>query len=156
MNEAKQYKKFEAGAAGSMETTPVDYTKFLEHILALESQNSPITQLLFSPNIVINSKKQFGPESLETTTENERIGLNYGMAWGLITKTPYGKGVFKEGHSEGFQHYSILYPEHHLGVLLISNSDNAESIFKELLKITIGDIYTPWEWESYIPFNEGN
>ncbi len=143
----------EAGAAGSMETTPVDYSKFLEHILALASQNSPITELLFSPNIEIASKKQFGPQSLETTTKNEKIGLNYGMAWGLLTKTPHGKAVFKEGHGEGFQHYSILFPEQGIGVLLMSNSDNAESIFKELLEITIGDIYTPWEWENYIPFD---
>jgi len=143
----------EAGAAGSMETTPEDYSKFLEHILTLESQNSPITQLMFSPNIEITSKMQFGPKSLENTTENEIIGLNYGMAWGLLTKTPYGKAVFKEGHSEGFQHYSILFPEHDLGVLLISNSDNPESIFKEVLEVTIGDVYTPWEWENYIPFD---
>ena len=135
-----------------METTPVDYSKFLEHILALESQNSPLTEMMFSPNIEIISKKQFGPETLKTTNENKKIGLNYGMAWGLITKTPHGKAVFKEGHGEGFQHYSILFPERHMGVLLMSNSDNAESIFKELLEITIGDVYTPWEWENYIPY----
>ncbi|GMN06129.1 hypothetical protein MTsPCn5_15180 [Croceitalea sp. MTPC5] len=144
----------EAGAAGSMETTPIDYSKFLEHILALESQDSPITQMLFSPNIEIRSKMQFGPESLETTMDNKKIGLNYGMAWGLMTKTPYGKAVFKEGHGEGFQHYSILFPEKNMGVLLLSNSDNAESIFKELLEITIGDTYTSWEWENYIPYNK--
>lgn len=142
----------EPGAAGSMETTPVDYSKFLEHILALESQDSPLTKMMFSPNIEIVSKKQFGPETLKTTTENKKIGLNYGMAWGLITKTPHGKAVFKEGHGEGFQHYSILFPEKNMGVLLMSNSDNAESIFKELLEITIGDVYTPWEWENYIPY----
>ena len=144
----------EAGAAGSMETTPMDYSKFLEHILALASQDSPITQLMFSPNIEITSKTQFGPLSLEHTEANQKIGLNYGMAWGMLTKTPYGKAVFKEGHGEGFQHYSILFPERQMGVLLISNSDNAESIFKELLEITIGDVYTPWEWELYIPFDK--
>ncbi|MFS4445280.1 serine hydrolase domain-containing protein [Maribacter sp. 2307UL18-2] len=144
----------EPGAAGSMETTATDYSKFLEHILALESQDSPITQLMFEPTIEITSKMQFGPESLETSTENEKIGLNYGMAWGLMTKTPYGKAVFKEGHSDGFQHYSILFPKKDTGVLLMSNSDNAERIFKELLQITIGDSYTSWKWENYIPYNE--
>jgi len=144
----------EAGAAGSMETTAVDYSKFLEHVLFIESKNSPITELLFSPNIEITSKRQFGPQSLENTTENQKIGLNYGMAWGLLTKTPYGKAVFKEGHGEGFQHYSILFPEQNIGVLLMSNSDNAESIFKELIEITIGDVYTPWEWEIYIPYDK--
>jgi hypothetical protein len=33
----------------------------------------------------------------------------------------------------------------------MSNSDNAESIFKELLEYAIADKYTPWEWENYIP-----
>ena len=36
----------------------------------------------------------------------------------------------------------------------MSNSDNAESIFKELLEITFGDIYTPWRWENYIPYDQ--
>lgn len=143
----------EAGAAGSMETTPIDYSKFLEHILSLTSHGSPITQMMFSPNIEIKSKKQFGLQAFETTANNKKVGLNYGLGWGLLN-TPHGKGVFKEGHGEGFQHYSILFPEKHSGVLLISNSDNAESIFKELLEITIGDEYTPWEWENYIPFSE--
>jgi hypothetical protein len=35
---------------------------------------------------------------------------------------------------------------------MLSNSDNAESIFKELLEISIGDTYTPWKWENYIPY----
>lgn len=145
----------EAGAAGSMETTAVDYSKFLAHILSLTSRDSPVTQLMFSPNIAIKSKKQFGPQALLTTTENESIGLNYGLGWGLL-RTTYGKAVFKEGHGEGFQHYSILFPEKNMGVLLMSNSDNAESIFKALLAITIADVYTPWNWENYIPYNTNN
>jgi serine-type D-Ala-D-Ala carboxypeptidase/endopeptidase len=32
----------------------------------------------------------------------------------------------------------------------MSNSDNAESIFKELLATAIGDVYTPWEWKLLI------
>lgn len=32
----------------------------------------------------------------------------------------------------------------------MSDRDNAESIFKELLETAIGDIYTPWKWENYI------
>lgn len=141
-----------AGAAGSMETTPVDYSKFLLKILELSSNDSPITKLMFSPNIRIYSKKQFGPMSLEKTHENDSIALSYGLGWGLL-KTPYGEGYFKEGHGEGFQHYSILFPEKHIGILLMSNSDNAESVFKEVLQLSIGDSFTPWFWEDYIPYN---
>lgn len=142
----------EAGAAGSMETTPMDYAKFLTRIIELSSHNSDVTNFMFAPNIRINSKKQFGPESLDTTNSNDSIGLSYGLGWGIL-ESPYGKGYFKEGHGEGFQHYSIIFPEKHIGILLMSNSDNAESIFKEVLELGIGDIYTPWYWENYIPFN---
>ncbi len=35
----------------------------------------------------------------------------------------------------------------------MTNNDNGESIFKELLAYSIGDIFTPSEWENYIPYN---
>lgn len=145
----------EVGAAGSMSTTPEDYAKFMEHILSLESHNSPVTANMFKPNIGIHSKQQFGELSLEQTTENDDINLSYGLGWGIF-KTPHGPGYFKEGHGDGFQHYSVIFPEKDLGILLMSNSDNAESIFKELLEIGIGDIYTPWYWEDYIPYDQKN
>jgi len=148
----KKIETEDAAAAGSMETTLVDYSKFLEHILKLYSEDSEITQNMFNPNVRIKSKAQFGPLAKEETNENDIIELSYGLGWGLL-KSDYGIGAFKEGHSEGFQHYSILFPEKNIGVLILSNSDNAESIFKELLEVSIGDIYTPWKWENYIPYN---
>ncbi len=146
-------KEDEANAAGSLETTPEDYARFFAHILDLTETDSPITTLLFAPNIRIRSKAQFGPKSRVPTTENDSIKLSYGLGWGLL-QTPYGYGAFKEGHGEGFQHYSILFPDRDLGIIIFSNSDNGEGIFKELLEIAIGDIYTPWKWENYIPYTE--
>lgn len=143
----------EAAAAGSMSTTLEDYSKFVQHILELTALNSNTTELMFKPNIIIYTKKQFGPLSLEQTDENDDIQLSYGLGWGLL-QSPYGLGAFKEGHGEGFQHYSIIYPERKTGIIILSNSDNAESIFKSLLEISIGDIYTPWKWENYIPHNQ--
>lgn len=143
----------EAGAAGSMSTTLKEYSRFMEHILSLESDNSPVTTYMFQPNIRIRSKKQFGELSLEQTTENDEISLSYGLGWGIFS-TPHGPGYFKEGHGEGFQHYSVIFPKKDLGILLMSNSDNAESIFKEVLEIGIRDRYTPWFWEDYIPYDQ--
>ena len=142
----------EASAAGSMETTLEDYSGFIEHILKLTNENAEVTLEMFKPNIRIRSKAQFGPLALEETDENDKIELAYGLGWGLL-KSPYGLGAFKEGHAEGFQHYSIIFPEKKIGGIILSNSDNAESIFKELLEISIGDIFTPWKWENYIPYN---
>ena len=71
-------------------------------------------------------------------------------------KTPYGVGAGRVGYSysEGFQHYSVIFPEKGMGVVFLSNSDNAGSIYKELLETTIADTYTPWKWKRYIPYNK--
>jgi CubicO group peptidase (beta-lactamase class C family) len=145
-------KEDEANAAGSMETTLEDYSKFIEHVLKQAGKDSDTTNVLLKSNIRIKSKTQFGFQAWEDTDENDSIELSYGLGWGLL-KSPYGKGAFKEGHGEGFQHYSIIFPEKNIGIIILSNSDNAESIFKELLEITIGDTFTPWQWERYIPYN---
>lgn len=147
----KKDKRDEAGAAGSIETNLIDYSIFLQHMIELYKEDSEIAQRIFKPNFRIRTKTQFGPLSLEESNENDRIKLSYGLGWGLL-QSPFGFGAFKEGHGEGFQHYTIIFPEREIGVAMISNSDNAESIFKELLEITIGDVYTPWRWENYIPY----
>ena len=74
------------------------------------------------------------------------------MGWGIL-QSPHGIAAFKEGHGDGFQHYTIIFPEKGTGIIILSNSDNAESIFKELLEITIADTYTPWYWQNYIPYD---
>lgn len=143
----------EAGAAGSLSTTLEDYSKFIEAVMKQKLINKESLDEMFKEQISINSKQQFGPNALVETNENKNINLSYGLGWGLL-ESPYGYGAFKEGHAEGFQHYSIIFPDQQIGIIVLSNSDNGESIFKELLEISIGDIYTPWKWENYIPYNQ--
>ncbi|QTD38073.1 beta-lactamase family protein [Polaribacter batillariae] len=147
------HKRTQANAAGSLYTTVNDYSKFLRHLLNLSSKKSPITELLFEPSVRITSKTQFGYQAWEDTNQNDAVELSYGLGFGILN-TPYGKAVFKEGHDNGFQHYFILFPAEQKGVLLMSNSDNAESTFKKLLELTIGDTYTPWRWQRYTPYDQ--
>ena len=153
--EGKPYPKDtdnEPRSASTLETTATDYTKFLEAVFQQKILNKSSWKELFSPQIRITSKRQFGPLSKEHTDVNAPLELSYGLGWGLI-KTPFGTGAFKEGHGDGFQHYSIVFPDAGKGVMLMTNSDNGEGIFKELLALTIADNYTPWEWQNYIPFD---
>lgn len=145
----------DAGAAGSLGTTLADYSMFLEAVLDQKLLQKKSYNEMFKQQVPIKSKQQFGPQALIDTNENEDIDLGYGLGWGVF-KTPYGKGAFKEGHSEGYQHYSVVFPESDKGILMMTNSDNGESIFKELLEKTIGDTFTPWKWENYIPYDYEN
>lgn len=137
----------------TLETSALDYTQFLEAVLQEKLISKASWAELFRPQIRIRSKMQFGPLSNEETTRYDAIQLSYGLGWGLI-QTPYGTGAFKEGHGDGFQHYSIVFPEAGKGIMIMTNSDNGEGIFKELLEVALGDTYTPWEWENYIPYDQ--
>lgn len=136
-------------AAGSLSTTLEDYTHFF---LAILKQEQKRHQHLISPQIAIHSKQQFGPNAWVDTNDNDSINLSYGLGFGLY-KTPYGKAFFKEGHLEGWQHYAVGFPERGTALVMMSNSDGAESIFKPLIEYAIGNSYTPWFWEGYIPFD---
>lgn len=150
----KKDKDNEARSASTLETTPDDYTRFITAVLQHKLLNRMTTKEMFRPQIRIRSVKQFGPLSVKDTTAYDDIALSYGLGWGLI-QMPQGIGAFKEGHGDGFQHYSIIFPEQGIGIVILSNSDNAESIFKELLEVSIADTYTPWDWNGYIPYTQG-
>ncbi|WP_035085832.1 serine hydrolase [Aquimarina latercula] len=148
----KKDKDNEPRGGGTLETSTKDYSKFLEAVL----QNKIITKSswdeMFKPQIRIRTLAQFGPLSHKKSDINDAIQLGYGLGWGVLN-SPYGTGAFKEGHGDGFQHYSILFPKAKKGIMIMTNSDNGESIFKELLEVALGDIYTPWKWQNYVPYN---
>lgn len=143
----------EPRGGSTLETTASDYIKFLTAVLNEEIISKASYDEMFSPQIRIHSSTHFGPYSKVSTTKYDDINLSYGLGWGYL-ETPYGKGVFKGGHGNGFQHYSILFPESGTGFLIMTNSDNGEGIYKELLEYTIGDKYTPWQWADFIPYQD--
>lgn len=139
-------------AAGSMDTTPEDYSRFIQAMLAQNGLKEHTYKEFFKPQIRIESKQQFGKNRLIKTTENNDIELSYALGFGTY-ETPYGKAIFKEGHIQGWEHYTLFYPSQNIGIVIMSNSSNAESIFKELIEISMGDKWIPWYWENFIPYD---
>ncbi len=135
--------------AGSLSTTLEEYTRYFQTVL---TQQPSRYEELMVPQIRIKSKQQFGPNAQVDTHDNDAIKLSYGIGYGLY-ESPYGTAFFKEGHLEGWQHYAVGIPLKGHALVLMSNSDNAESIFKELIEYTTGNNATPWYWEGYIPYN---
>ena len=149
----KKDKDNEARSASTLETTLDDYTLFIQAVLLNTLLKKETTNEMFRPQIRLRSVQQFGLNSLRDSSANDAINLSYGLGWGLL-ESPFGWGAFKEGHGDGFQHYSIIFPKQGTGIIILSNSDNAESIFKALLALTIRDTYTPWYWQNYIPYDQ--
>jgi CubicO group peptidase (beta-lactamase class C family) len=143
----------DARAASTLETTLEDYTLFTKAVLNGALMKASTKNKMFKTHIRIRSVQQMGPLRFKDTTANDDIKLGYGLGWGIL-HSPYGIGAFKEGHGDGFQHYSIIFPEQKKGIIILSNSDNAERIFKELLEVALGDTFTPWYWQNYIPYDQ--
>jgi D-alanyl-D-alanine-carboxypeptidase/D-alanyl-D-alanine-endopeptidase len=137
----------EERGGSTMKTTLHDYMLFVQAILNDQLLTAQAKKEMFTPQIAIDSKKQFGPLSLETGAFHQNH-LSYGLGWGIFF-TPFGYAVFKEGHGDGFAHYTILFPVQQTGMVALSNSFKAEGIFKKLFLTAIGDAYSPWEWEDY-------
>ncbi len=142
-----------ADAAGSMQTTLHDFSLFLQAVIQGKSLSKHARELMFSPQIEIVSKHQFPTLAKETTQENRSIRLSYGLGWGLYW-TPYGKAFFKEGHDDGLCHYTVCFDDKQLGIIIMTNSANGESIYKELLETLINNTFTPIEWERFTPYNQ--
>lgn len=143
----------EASAGGSMSTSLEDFTKFYTALISSKGLSAQHFNEMTNTQVRIRSISQFGPLATIDSTANDDIKLGYGLGVGVFY-TPYGRAFFKEGHDDGWGHYSVCFPGKKTAVVIMTNNDNGESIFKELLAYSIGDYYTPWRWENYIPYDQ--
>lgn len=141
-----QTRRFPARAAGSMATTVEDLAKY-----AVALTEGRVVKTLTKPAVRIRSVHQFPkPGDAAEGEEAGRVGLAYGLGWGLLTKTRFGPAFFKEGHGDGATNYMICFPKRKACMILLTNSENGERAFRPLLEGIFGNTITPWEWEGYL------
>lgn len=138
-----------ADAAGSLTTTAHDYALFIQGMLK-DEQN--VTRML-APVVRIRSPRMFGPGSRTESGANDAIRLSWGHGVGLF-ETPYGPAFFHTGNLAGAKNYTVVYPEQGIGIVLLSNSDNFQSVAREIVAAGIGDNYSPFGWLGYVPFDQ--
>jgi CubicO group peptidase (beta-lactamase class C family) len=141
-----------ADAAGSMQTTVGDFARFMHAVMNGQRLRANTYRLMLSPQIRITSKHQFPTLATDTADENDAIHLSYGLGWGLYS-TPDDQAFFKEGHDDGWRHYTVAFSKHGLGIVMMTNSSNGEGIFKELLETVMRNTFTPIEWEGFTPYD---
>jgi CubicO group peptidase (beta-lactamase class C family) len=140
-------------AGGSMATTAGDYARFISlGILNVEGKRKSTVDEMLRPQIAIHYRNMFGPGAWEETDPYQDIHLAWGLGWGRFD-TPYGRAFFHTGHGGGWQNYTVTYADKGIGIVLLGNSDNFESVAQEILEKAIGDVYTPFGWLGYVPFD---
>ena len=147
-----QTRRFPGRAAGSMTTSADDLARFASALLADKIVKASTRAEMLRPFIRLKSLHQFAILPNEGESEEaDKVGLAYGVGWGLLTRTRFGPAFFKEGHGDGAQNYMICFERQKSCMILLTNSDNGELAFRSLLETILGDTVTPWEWEGYTP-----
>lgn len=135
--------------AGSIDTTLADTARFVSAVVRGTLISPSAKQRMLAPTIAIRSARQFPTLDISPVHDNDAIGLAYGIGWGLLTTTPYGLGYFKEGHDDGWANYTLAFDRDGIAIVLMTNSDNGERVFRPILEKAIHDDVTPWSWEGY-------
>ena len=140
-------------AASTFETTPDDYNLFTAAVLQKKILKPATYDTLFKQQLRLRSKFQMGPESWkDSISDNDDILLGYALGMGKIANTLWFWGIQRRSWRWlSALHYSFSGKK--MGIVILTNSDNGESIFKELLEFAIGDKFTPWKWQRYTPYN---
>ena len=81
-----------------------------------------------------------------------RIGLSYGLGWGVYA-SPLGPAFFKEGHDDATNNVALGFRPGKTGVVMLSNSGNAEHMFMPAVEALFGETCLPWFWMVYIPYS---
>lgn len=145
-----QTKRFPARGAGSMTTSATDLATFAIALMDGKIIKPSTRAEMLKPFVQIRTLHQFALEANEGEgKEAANVGLAYGMGWGLLTKTPFGPAFFKEGHGDGAQNYMICFERRRACMIILTNSDNGELAYREILEGIMGNTVTPWEWEGY-------
>lgn len=139
-------------AAGSMDTTPHDYAQLLAGMVRGDGMSAATHADWLKPVQRIRSVQQFPTLDTATTTDNDRIALS--SASGVIVyRSPQGPAWFKTGHDDGTNNLVLCLQASRDCVMILSNSSNAEGIYRYLLDMTLGPTCYPWFWESDIPYD---
>lgn len=145
-------KRHEAEAAGSMSTTAGDYARFLAGLLNAEGPRARLVDAMLEPQVTIRSERMFGPGSRRDTPEDPEHGVYWSLGWGGF-ESEQGRAFFHTGHDFGWQNYTVTFRDRGIGVVLMSNSDNFESVAREIAQVAIGDTYSRFDWLGYPRFD---
>jgi CubicO group peptidase (beta-lactamase class C family) len=136
------------GAAGSLDTTAVDFAAFAAAAVRGEGLSRKARAEMIGRHVEVDSERQFPTLGQPRTDRWKGIELGYGIGWGVF-QTPYGQAFFKEGHDEGTANYVLCVAPEKACIVMLANDVRAERIFVPLVRRLLGEVNLPADWEGY-------
>lgn len=135
-----------ARAAGSMDTTIMDFAKFAAAYVRGDGLQPTSRAELTRAQLPITTLSQF--PSLQPIAPPQQQHTNLAAGLGVITfNGPLGHGFQKGGHNDSTGNTWVCLERQKSCVVVLSNDVRAEPLFPGIVKIVLGETGMPWSWE---------
>ena len=133
-------------AAGSMDTTITDLSKFVAALVKGEGLSKASRAEMVKPSLHITTAHQFPNFGPELPVDQQRKDLAAGLGVVVFTGAQ-GRGFFKGGHDGQTANTMVCIEKNKRCVLILSNDVRAEASFADLVRFVLGDTGVPYDWE---------
>jgi CubicO group peptidase (beta-lactamase class C family) len=133
-------------AAGSMDTTISDLSKFVAALLRGDGLSRASRIEMSKPQLHITTAHQFPPFGLELPVKDQRKDLYAGLGI-VVFDGPQGHGFYKGGHDGQTANTMVCIEASQRCVVILSNDVRSEAGFAELVRFILGETGVPYDWE---------
>jgi len=139
-------KRSKVRAAGSMNTTISDLSKFTAALVRGDGLSAASRAEMTKPNLHIATAHLFPLFQPDVPLREQRKDLYSGLGV-TIFDGPQGHGFYKGGHDGQTANTMVCIEASERCVLILSNDVRSEAGFADLVRFILGDTGVPYEWE---------
>lgn len=139
-------KRSKVRAAGSMNTTITDFSKFTAALVRGDGLSAHSRAEITKPQMHITTAHQFPLFQPASPIGAQRKDLYTGLGV-IVFDGPQGHGFFKGGHDGQTANTMVCIEASQRCALILSNDVRAEAGFVELVRFILGETGVPYDWE---------
>ena len=139
-------KRSKPRAAGSMNTTISDLSKFAAALVRGDGLSAASRAEMTRPSLHIGTAHQFPPFAADLPASRQRKDLAAGLGV-VVFDGPQGHGFYKGGHDGQTANTLVCLEDSQRCVLILSNDVRSEAGFADLVRFILGDTGVPYDWE---------
>jgi CubicO group peptidase (beta-lactamase class C family) len=139
-------KRSKPRAAGSMNTTISDLSKFVAALVRGDGLTAASRKEMTRPSLHIGTAHQFPPFAADLPVGAQRKDLAAGLGV-VVFDGPQGHGFYKGGHDGQTANTLVCLEDSQRCVLILSNDVRSEAGFADLVRFILGDTGVPYDWE---------
>jgi len=139
-------KRSKVRAAGSMNTTITDLSKFTAALVRGDGLSAASRAEITKPVLHIGTANLFPLFLPDVPPAQQRKDLYSGLGV-ILFNGPQAHGFYKGGHDGQTANTMVCIEASQRCVLILSNDVRSEAGFAELVKFILGDTGVPYDWE---------